>query len=400
MVRLSRLTKVLLPERRYRRRAAKPVARALLHWFTRHRAFGLENFPRRGPYIVAGNHRGIMEVFLMVAVCPRHMEVLGAGDIPLDPRYRFLADLYGYIPYKRGQMDRDALGTAARALRQGRVVGIFPEGGIWKAGTKSAHRGVAWLSFTTGAPVVPVGFGGVYRAIGRALRLKLPYLETRVGPPVPKPSRPPGMTRRDHMTTHAQRILEEIEYLVPEWDKNEHVEPEEERFELELRCGDKDCSGEIAHPEVLAEFFHTPVLVDVLYTNLKRRGVRPFRRFGRPCPAREIARAVSIVLGYTIRTNPAFFTYRLGDETAAKLTESLFSLRRVALALDEGHRLTDRRTRAEQRRVGPPSDEGAAARRGNPPGTPTLVIVPVHRFRMPGDAEWTVRRHPPKIDRF
>jgi len=387
MVRLRRLTTVLLPERRYRRRAAKPLARVLLRWFTRHRAFGLEHFPRRGPYIVAGNHRGIMEVFLMVAVCPRHMEVLGAGDIPLDPRYRFLADLYGYIPYKRGQMDRDALTTAARALRQGRVVGIFPEGGIWKAGTKSAHRGVAWLSFTTGAPVVPVGFGGVYRAIGRALRLQPPYLETWVGPPIPKPPRSAGMTRRDHMTAHAHRILEVIEDLVPEWDKDEHVGPEEEHFELEVRCGDRDRSGMIAHSAVLAEFFHTPVLIDVLYTNLKRRGVAPFRRFGRPHPPGEIARAASIVLGYTIRTNPAFFTYRLGDETAAKLTESLVSLRRLALEPAGEHSPRDRSPR-DGTHPGAQRDE------------PNMVIVPIHRFRMPGDAEWTVRRHPPKIDRF
>lgn len=308
----------------------------------------------------------------MVATCPRPMETLGAGDIPLDPRYRFLADFYGYIPYKRGHMDRPALGTAARVLREGGVVGIFPEGGIWKAGEKSAHRGVAWLSFTTGAPVVPVGFGGVYRAIGRAIRLEKPRLETWVGKPISLPLRPKGTTRRDHMTAHAQRVLQEIDALVPEWDKEEHTEPEEEIFDLEIHVGDRDCRDEIVHPDTLSEFFHTPVLIDVLYSNLNRHGVYPFRRFGRPYPPGAIARAVAIILGYTIRTNPAFLTYRLGDDEAQRVTEALCSLRRLALRLAE---------------------------RGEANGD-HMRIVPIHRFRMPGSSKWEERRRPPKIDRF
>lgn len=372
MLDLRTIGKTLLPRRRYRRQLAKPIAWLLLGWFTRHRVFGRENFPSRGPYIVAGNHRGIMEVFLMVATCPRPMEALGAGDIPLDPRYRFLADFYGYIPYKRGQMDRPALGTAARVLREGGVVGIFPEGGIWKAGEKSAHRGVAWLSFTTGAPVVPVGFGGVYRAIGRALRLEKPRLETWVGRPVALPPRPKGTTRRDHMTAHAQRVLQEIDALVPAWDKEEHIEPEEEVFDLEVRVGEEEHRDEIMHPETLSEFFHTPVLIDVLYSNLKRHGVSPLRRFGNPYPPGAIAHAVAIILGYTIRTNPAFLTYRLGDEKARKVTDSLRSLRRLALDL---------------------ADSGVQ-------GTGSMRIVPIHRFRMPEESNWVERRRPPKIDRF
>ncbi|MFW6328896.1 MAG: lysophospholipid acyltransferase family protein [Alkalispirochaetaceae bacterium] len=372
MVTFRSLGRTFIPERRYRRRAVKPLARLLLRWFTSHRSRGIENFPRTGPFIAAGNHRGIMEVFLMVALCPRPMEVLGAGDIPLDPRYRFLADLYGYIPYRRGEMDRKALSTAARALKDGRVVGIFPEGGIWKAGEKSAHRGVAWLSVTTGAPVVPIGFAGVYRAVGRAIRLEKPRLETTVGRPIPPPPRPRGTTRRDHITAHAHKILEEITALIPEWDRQEHRDPPEEEFSLLVRAGARDVTGEILHPELLSEFFHTPVLIDVLYTNLKRQGVAPLRRFGRPYPADKLARAVAILLGYTIRTNPAFFPYRLGDGKARLLTDALFSLYRLADALSR-----------------------AAGSRGE-----TIRIIPIHRYRTEGSGDWVERREPPQITRF
>jgi hypothetical protein len=120
------------------------------------------------------------------------------------------------------------------------------------------------------------------------------------------------------------------------------------------------------------------VLIDVLYKNLKRRGVSPFRRFGRPYPPGKIAYAVSIILGYVIRTNTAFFTYRLGDERANRLMDALFSLRRLAV------RLQDAENGSET-----PTD-----------GSEGITIVPIHRFRMPGSSEWIERRHPPTIDRF
>ncbi|MFP3960238.1 MAG: lysophospholipid acyltransferase family protein [Spirochaetaceae bacterium] len=364
---------ITVPERRYRRRIACYIGKFLLWALTRQTVHGAENFPRKDPFIVAGNHRGIMEVFLMVSVCPRNLEILGAGDIPLDKRYRYIADYYGYIPYRRGQMDRKALMTAEKVLEKGRVVGIFPEGGIWKAARKSAHRGVAWLSFSSGAPVVPVGFGGVHEAIHRALRLRHPRLETWIGRPIPVPERDPSKPRKQQMEEHAEYILDHIDALIPDWDKGGRAEPEWEDFELELWVSDPggrevNRAAEITDPETLSRFFHIPVMLDAVYYNLKRRAVKPLRRFGRPHSAGDIYRAACVVLGYVRRTNPAFFTYRLGDETAEALERALVSLRGVA---------------AE-----------AAGYGGR------IRIVPVYRYRMPGWSEAVEVRKPRSARRF
>lgn len=365
-----------VPERRYRRKFASFAGRLLLRTFTHSSVHGAENFPRSGPFIVAGNHRGIMEVFLMVAICPRNIEVLGAGDIPLDPRYRYLADFYGYIPYKRGQMDRVALMTAEHVLKHGRVVGIFPEGGIWKAGRKTAHRGVSWLSFTSGAPVIPVGFGGVYRAVERAIRLERPILETYVGPTIQRPPRDHSVTRRTQMETHAEAILDTIDALIPEWDQDAHPEPEFEEHELQLWVSTGDGNSEnrasaLCYPELLARFFHLPVLIDVLYTNLNRKGVRPFRRLRKPHSAAATHFALCVILGYVERTNPAFFTYRLGEETAAQLMEALRAFRDLCDQLiAEGQ-----------------------------PETP-ITVIPIRRYRMAGEQDVTEVRDPPPINRF
>ncbi|MFP4510677.1 MAG: lysophospholipid acyltransferase family protein [Spirochaetaceae bacterium] len=357
----------------------KKIGQLLLRGFTRHTIQGAENIPLRGPCIIAGNHRGLMEVFLMVSASPRPIEVLGAGDVPLDRRYRYVARAYGFIPYKRGQMDRRALMKAQKVLKRGEVVGIFPEGGIWKAGRKTAHRGVAWLSETSGAPVVPVGFGGITSAIDRALRLQKPRLETRIAPPLPAPR--DRRDRRAAMSEFAEHVLDRIDTLIPEWDQAEVQEPDFEEFTLQvhLRAPSetsedswREVSDRIAHADDLARFFHIPVLVDVLYTNLHRRGLYPFRDFTRSYPAADIARAAAVVIGHVKRTNPAFLTYRLGDEPAARVMQALDSLRVLAeshSALDVEHTLYMR-------------------------------ITPIHRWRMPGEGENRERHAPPPLRRF
>jgi 1-acyl-sn-glycerol-3-phosphate acyltransferase len=93
------------------------VGSALLRLLSRTTISGAERVPRHGPFIIAGNHRAVMEIFLMLAVTRPHVELIGSGDFPLDPRFRFLALWYGYIPYKRGSVDGRALRRALRVLR-------------------------------------------------------------------------------------------------------------------------------------------------------------------------------------------------------------------------------------------------------------------------------------------
>jgi 1-acyl-sn-glycerol-3-phosphate acyltransferase len=63
---------------------------------------------------------------------------------------------FHYIPVQRGMGDISALRTALRALAQGEVVGMFPEGGIDKFREEEGHPGIGFLALKSGAPVVPV----------------------------------------------------------------------------------------------------------------------------------------------------------------------------------------------------------------------------------------------------
>ncbi|MCB9455632.1 MAG: 1-acyl-sn-glycerol-3-phosphate acyltransferase [Anaerolineaceae bacterium] len=163
------------------------VGRALLGLLTRTTVAGRENLPEKGPLILVGNHNALMEAALMVLHSPYQIELLGAGDIPFDPRYAWAIERYGYIPIRRGEMDRLALNKALGVLKQG-VIGMFPEGGIWEAAFKRARTGVSWLSSQANAPIIPIGFGGIDGALGATMKLRRPRMLMNIGhviPPIP-----------------------------------------------------------------------------------------------------------------------------------------------------------------------------------------------------------------------
>lgn len=76
---------------------------------------------------------------------------------------RTAMELMGAFQVRRGQADRNALRTALSLLRDGAVVGIFPEGSRSQDGSLGAGAGgAALLALKTGATVVPVAVTGHY----------------------------------------------------------------------------------------------------------------------------------------------------------------------------------------------------------------------------------------------
>ncbi len=136
------------------------------------RARGLEHVPREGGVLLVANHCAYWDgIFLQTA--------LGRPVGPLVRRELFNTRLGrwffaggGAIPVDRdGARNPEALNAAATALRDGRVIAIFPEGRrsggreaegapflqAGPVGLLSPKSGVGRLALATGVPVVPIG---------------------------------------------------------------------------------------------------------------------------------------------------------------------------------------------------------------------------------------------------
>ncbi|MFN8373422.1 MAG: lysophospholipid acyltransferase family protein [Anaerolineae bacterium] len=319
----------------------KVVARTLLRWtaralftlFAQVKITGLENLPKKGPVILAGNHVAMIETVLMLAYPPYQVEMIAVGDIPWDKRFAPLINAYGVIPVNRGNMDRDGMEMMLDVLKQGGVLGMFPEGGIWETGNKGARTGVAWLSNKGNAPVVPIGFGGITGALGGMIAFKRPKMTMNIGAPIPPIGvNASGKSRKEALAEGANLVMERIEALIPPEDRQQYQGIEAERFDFQAQVQDahgKSVPAEfsISHKEALSKFFYRPVLLDVLARNLERP-VQPLQRLD--TDPKQLATAAEEVLTYLTHENPQFLNYRFGYETGAAMLAGMTELRDLA----------------------------------------------------------------------
>lgn len=133
------------------------------------RVNGLENIPQKSGVIIASNHKSYFDFICFSAVSPRMLHYLTAAIFFKKWWWRPLVTLTGQIKVERygsnkRKSAKQALAQAVSLLRQGEVIGIFPEGTRSRSGKlQKAFTGVARLALTAKVPVVPVGMIGTYK---------------------------------------------------------------------------------------------------------------------------------------------------------------------------------------------------------------------------------------------
>lgn len=120
--------------------------------------------PATGPAILVCNHTSGLDPFLIQAVCPRVITWMMAREFYDMPVASAIFRHIGAIPVSRGARDSTATRAAIRALHEGHVLGIFPEGRI-EAERKLMpfQTGVALMAIKTSVPVYPACLDGTQR---------------------------------------------------------------------------------------------------------------------------------------------------------------------------------------------------------------------------------------------
>jgi 1-acyl-sn-glycerol-3-phosphate acyltransferase len=137
--------------------------RGYCHAFHRLVAFNMAPLPEHGPAILVANHTSGIDNFVLQAGCRRVLGFMIAREIAqvwfVWPIVRALR----CIPVRRDGRDLSATRDALRALKDGRVLPIFPEGKITaKSGREfgPGKPGAAYLTLRAGVPVIPAYIRG------------------------------------------------------------------------------------------------------------------------------------------------------------------------------------------------------------------------------------------------
>ena len=129
---------------------------------------GEENIPKEGKCIVCGNHVHALDAPAIVLTAKRQIRFIAKEELYKNAFIKHLAKVFGIIRIKRDSADMEAMKEILKGLKNGDVIGIFPEGtrnGMEKQ--VEVKTGAAYIALKTDTIVVPVGVNGSFKPFTR-----------------------------------------------------------------------------------------------------------------------------------------------------------------------------------------------------------------------------------------
>lgn len=122
--------------------------------------------PRKGPAILVCNHVSGLDPALIQSVSRRMIVWMMAREYYTQPGMRWLFKQVQVIPVDRSRRDLSAVRLALTALREGQILGIFPEGRLEPTQQLLPFQtGVALIAMKAAVDVYPVYLDGTQRSL-------------------------------------------------------------------------------------------------------------------------------------------------------------------------------------------------------------------------------------------
>ena len=152
--------------------ASQLISRCLLGYAGRRRVLHAERAQRAGAWILAANHISHFDPLVLTSVVRRQIDWMAMAELFRSRLLGAWLRASDTFPVERGKADRASLRTAIERLRGGKVVGIFPEGGLRDGaesvlGGAALRGGIRLVAQLGDAPIVPcviLGSDRLYRA--------------------------------------------------------------------------------------------------------------------------------------------------------------------------------------------------------------------------------------------
>ena len=153
-------------------RVVRPIINILFKFFYRPTYLGLENIPKEGSVVLAGNHTNNFDCLLLISSTKRTIHFLAKDELLKGPKKVIFKNM-GIIPVNRRIHDKEALIKAKDVLSQNQVIGIFPEGTFSKVkGQLLPFKiGAVKMAHDTNAKLVPFMITGTYKLLKKNITI-------------------------------------------------------------------------------------------------------------------------------------------------------------------------------------------------------------------------------------
>ena len=142
----------------------RPIAVFLLKVIYRIEIVNKDYIPKNGPVLFAGNHKHNYDfISLICGTNNRVVHFLAKKE--LIDKHGWLFKRLGIIPVDRSKKNKAAVEEAVKMLKQGELVGIFPEGTFNKTEyvVKPFKYGAVKIASESNCPIVPFAITGNYK---------------------------------------------------------------------------------------------------------------------------------------------------------------------------------------------------------------------------------------------
>src|SRR6185437_6895514 len=146
------------------------IAWVLVHTFYRIRLVHAERIPEDGPAVLVCNHVSFVDAIVIMAESPRPIRFVMDHQIFRSPLAGWVFRHAKAIPIAPAHQDAALLAQAyercARALADGELICVFPEGKLTRTGEMNPFRhGVTEIVRRTPAPVIPMALRGLWGSV-------------------------------------------------------------------------------------------------------------------------------------------------------------------------------------------------------------------------------------------
>lgn len=227
---------------RVTRQVLLAIGRLLIKPFIALRVEGKEHLPPAPQsLLLIANHFSWFDPPVLALALPFHPAFLVATEAQQQWWLAALLRLFECIPIWRGQVDRQAIRTTLQAIEGGKVVAIFPEGGVnpdlaervargetiaevrgnmarLDAQLAPARSGAALIAVMSGASILPVALYGTETILQNLRRWRRPSVTVRIGPifgPLKLEPHLTGQARRRQLDALAASMMHRIAELFP-----------------------------------------------------------------------------------------------------------------------------------------------------------------------------------------
>lgn len=144
------------------------ILRVLFFPFYRIRVHGQENIPINPDFIACANHWSNLDPFFLAMSLPIKFNFMAKKELFEIPVLRNILKFAGVFPINRQGNDLKALKYAIGLIKEGKTLGIFPEGTrVKKISRDNMHEGVGFIALKAKADILPIEIITSYKIFSR-----------------------------------------------------------------------------------------------------------------------------------------------------------------------------------------------------------------------------------------